>query len=233
MRSSIVTTFFIVSSLAAFTMGGCAADARHTDDEGDAPSTMQADALSKLGKSIVGDYKSAAVYPRFELKADGTYSWDTGIRCVRAPCPSGDIGTWKIYNGTAGRHYVNLVSTPAAEDRWYRIYDGPPVVLDGRFGTTGTFTKQGTTGTTCAAVRCAAGTKCDDSSGTAACVPLSKDFCNADADCKLVDDYCGGCNCLALASWATPPTCTDPVNCFVEPCMRKTVSCVSNHCVSH
>lgn len=84
----------------------------------------------------------------------------------------------------------------------------------------------------CALVRCAAGTTCQvQSDGSAACVGLSKDFCNTDADCKLVDNYCGGCECLALASWATPPTCSDPVNCFAQPCMNKTVACVNNQCV--
>lgn len=234
MRASIVTAVLALSSSLAFCLAiGCSADAQHSDAEGDAPGTVQADALSKLGKSIVGDYQSDAVYPRFSLAADGTYTWDTGIRCVKAPCPSGDAGKWTIYNGTAGRHYVNLVSKPAGEDRWFRIYDGPPVVLKGVFGTDGTFTKQGgTTGPSCATVRCAAGYTCQVSGGTVGCVALPKDFCNTDGDCKLVDDYCGGCNCLPLASWAAPPSCTTPVSCFVEPCRGKTVACESNHCVA-
>ncbi len=84
----------------------------------------------------------------------------------------------------------------------------------------------------CAVVRCAAGTTCQvQADGTAACVPMSKDFCNVAADCKLVDNYCGGCECLPLATWATPPSCTDPVSCFAQPCGGKTVACESNHCV--
>ncbi|MEO7092595.1 MAG: hypothetical protein ABI175_05040 [Polyangiales bacterium] len=274
MRSSIVTSL-LVATLASFvsvSVLGCAADAQHGDEEGsDAPSTVQADALSKLGKSIVGDYKSDAWYPRFSLAADRSYSWDTGIRCIKAPCPSGDAGTWTIYNGTAGSHYVNLVSKPAGQSRWFRIYDGPPVVLKGVFGTTGTFTKQGSTSyptcessktkceagmhcedtaivciTTpcaptapscvpdnkCATVRCAAGYKCEATGTTVGCVPLSKDYCDSDADCKIIDNYCGGCQCLPLANWATPPTCTDPVACFVQPCRGKTPACESNHCVA-
>ncbi len=227
MRSSILSALFVVSSLA---LAGCAADSQHANEDGDTPSTVQADALSKFGKTIVGSYQSAAVYPRFELKADGTYTWDTGIRCVRAPCPSGDAGTFTIYTGSSGSHYVNLVSKPAAADRWFRIFDGPPVVLKGVFGTDGTFTKESPI-TKCMTVRCAAGYVCQDDGTTAGCVPLSKDFCTVDADCKLVDDYCGGCNCLPLASWAAPPSCTTPVNCFAEPCMNKKVACVSNHCV--
>lgn len=84
----------------------------------------------------------------------------------------------------------------------------------------------------CAAVRCAAGTTCQaQADGTAQCVALAKDFCNADADCKLVDNYCGGCECLALATWADAPSCTDPVMCFAAPCGSKTVACVNNQCV--
>jgi hypothetical protein len=231
MRSSILAVL-LTSALSTLAIAGCSADAQHGAEDGDAPATLQADALSKLGKTIVGSYKSEAWYPRFELKADGTYSWDTGIRCVRAPCPSGDAGDWKIYRGASGSQYVNLVSKPAGEDRWFRIHSGPPVVLEGVWGTTGKFTKEGSAPISkCATVRCAAGFLCDDSSGTATCVALPKDYCVSDADCKLVDKYCGGCVCMALASWATPPTCTDPVNCFVAPCMTNKVACVSNQCV--
>jgi hypothetical protein len=189
--------------------------------------------LSTYASTLVGSYKGDAVYPRFQLNADYTYSWDTGIRCVTTPCPSGDVGTWALYVNGYGTHYINLVSKPAAQNRWYRVYDGTPVVLKGAFGTTGTFTKQGTLNTTCAVVRCAAGFKCDDSTGTAQCVALPKDYCVSAADCKLVDDYCGGCNCLPLATWAMPPSCTTPVSCFVAPCFNKTVSCVNNQCVAH
>lgn len=84
----------------------------------------------------------------------------------------------------------------------------------------------------CATVKCAAGYQCvANPDGTAGCQPLSKDFCNADADCKLVDNYCGGCECLALATWATPPSCTDPFACLVQPCGGKSVACVNNQCV--
>jgi hypothetical protein len=85
--------------------------------------------------------------------------------------------------------------------------------------------------TGCATVKCAAGYQCvENPDGTAGCQPLSKDYCVSDADCQLVDNYCGGCECLALATWASPPSCTDPVMCTVQPCGGKTATCVSNHC---
>jgi hypothetical protein len=42
--------------------------------------------------------------------------------------------------------------------------------------------------------------------------------CRANSDCRKVDNYCGGCNCLALGPGETGPRCDDPVNCFVSPC---------------
>jgi len=56
--------------------------------------------------------------------------------------------------------------------------------------------------------------------------------CKSNADCRLVDDYCGGCNCLALGPGESAPKCTDPVNCFVQPCMNKTAACVAGNCVA-
>ena len=64
-----------------------------------------------------------------------------------------------------------------------------------------------------------------------ACVPVPSE-CTSDADCHLEDNYCGGCNCLALASGETGPTCTDPVQCFAQPCgFGQTAACVGGQCV--
>jgi hypothetical protein len=85
----------------------------------------------------------------------------------------------------------------------------------------------------CAAVRCASGTHCVvNPDGTAACNPDSTtNACTTDADCKLADDYCGGCNCVAYST--TPPkTCADPVACFAQPCLNKVAACVSGACVA-
>lgn len=42
--------------------------------------------------------------------------------------------------------------------------------------------------------------------------------CRANSDCRKVDNYCGGCNCLALGPGEIGPRCRNPVNCFVSPC---------------
>jgi hypothetical protein len=54
--------------------------------------------------------------------------------------------------------------------------------------------------------------------------------CAADSECALVEDYCGGCNCLGLPHTAEPPACADPVACFANPCEGKTVACVDGTC---
>jgi hypothetical protein len=67
-----------------------------------------------------------------------------------------------------------------------------------------------------------------------ACVPTTTTAeCQSDADCYAADDYCGGCNCIALAIGETGPTCTDPVQCFAQPCAvtSQKPACVSGQCV--
>ena len=36
--------------------------------------------------------------------------------------------------------------------------------------------------------------------------------CRANSDCRKVDNYCGGCYCLALGPGETGPRCDNPVN---------------------
>lgn len=66
------------------------------------------------------------------------------------------------------------------------------------------------------------------------CVPdgSSDPECTTDADCRLEDNYCGGCDCLALSSNESGPTCTDPVQCFAQPCgFGQVAACVAGECV--
>jgi hypothetical protein len=77
---------------------------------------------------------------------------------------------------------------------------------------------------------CAANAAGTDASSDTSCIKGGS--CKSDADCRLVDDYCGGCNCLALAPGESAPKCTDPVACFVEPCLNKKAACVSGSCVA-
>jgi hypothetical protein len=84
----------------------------------------------------------------------------------------------------------------------------------------------------CTTVRCAAGSHCDIVSGRATCV-VDSAVCASSSDCRKEDNYCGGCNCLALGPGETGPTCTTPVACFAEPCAVTpgSATCVNGKCV--
>ena len=57
-------------------------------------------------------------------------------------------------------------------------------------------------------------------------------MCTQDSDCKLVDYYCDGCNCLALPTKTKPPKCNGTiVQCFVAPCLNKHAACTNGECV--
>jgi Domain of unknown function (DUF4832)/Domain of unknown function (DUF4874) len=75
-------------------------------------------------------------------------------------------------------------------------------------------------GDTCAD-RCPPGTRPFDGG----CVPISRQGCNWDLDCRAVDDYCGGCSCDAVGSTTPDPFCDNPVECFAEPCAGLAAYC--------
>ena len=57
--------------------------------------------------------------------------------------------------------------------------------------------------------------------------------CVTDADCRLVDDTCTGCDCRALAATAADPKCSGAgVQCLVEPCAGKKPACQAGQCAS-
>jgi hypothetical protein len=64
------------------------------------------------------------------------------------------------------------------------------------------------------------------------CVPAGA-ACTTAADCHLVSDYCGGCNCLALGKGEKQPQCaTETVQCLLDPCQLKTAACTGGHCTA-
>ena len=66
-----------------------------------------------------------------------------------------------------------------------------------------------------------------------ACQPPSTWACASDADCRLLDDYCTGCDCRALGPGGTLATCTGPgVDCFVAACFNKVPRCLQGQCVA-
>jgi hypothetical protein len=109
------------------------------------------------------------------------------------------------------------------------------------------------TGVACGRVTCAPGLVCCNAScGTCvqpgmACIQVACDpppprpdaavatdagSCRSDADCRLFDDYCTGCDCRALSRTDPDPRCSGPgVRCFAPPCMNKVAACEAGRCV--
>jgi hypothetical protein len=57
--------------------------------------------------------------------------------------------------------------------------------------------------------------------------------CSTSADCRLVDDYCTGCDCRALSKSEPDPKCSGtPVNCLIAPCQNHTAACRAGRCVA-
>lgn len=101
-------------------------------------------------------------------------------------------------------------------------------------------------GITCGTKVCGAGQYCCNASCSmcapmgAACIQIAcsttggagNTQCAGDADCRLFDDYCGGCTCRALPKAAPDPTCSGTtVSCLTAPCMNNRATCTSGQCV--
>jgi len=55
--------------------------------------------------------------------------------------------------------------------------------------------------------------------------------CRRDEDCKLLSDYCDGCNCRAVRTNQQLPHCSGrTVQCFADPCLQKKAACVNKRC---
>jgi hypothetical protein len=56
--------------------------------------------------------------------------------------------------------------------------------------------------------------------------------CRSDADCRLFADYCTGCDCRALSTKESDPTCPGPsaVRCLADPCATLTAVCINGSC---
>jgi len=87
---------------------------------------------------------------------------------------------------------------------------------------------------TCATVLCAPDTRCVETPTGPSCQPIPPPGgCNVDADCRLYDQYCPSnpCGCEVLGFNQRPATCSNPVQCFRQPCQGRTAACVNHACV--
>ena len=56
-------------------------------------------------------------------------------------------------------------------------------------------------------------------------------LCQTDADCRAVADYCTGCDCRALSTRESLPTCSGPgVRCLADPCANLQAVCLHGSC---
>ncbi len=77
-----------------------------------------------------GDYTRTSAVGRLvslALAADGSYEADTGVRCIRAPCPAGETGRWDAF-GTV----LRLVPAGGGRSDFYRVRESATeIVLEG------------------------------------------------------------------------------------------------------
>ncbi len=143
--SKLLSLSVLSSLFVAFALAGCGgADAEPSSDT--ATDTTENEAVSQealsgsqVAKKLVGSWQGAtSEYPRVELGAKGDYTLDTGVRCITAPCPSGEQGEWGLYRGVSGRYYVALFADDGGSS-WYKVtlVSGKPTQLTGAFGTKG------------------------------------------------------------------------------------------------
>lgn len=155
-------------------------------------------------------------------KATGGYEASIDEITLSAEGPTLSVTTSLV---SPGRDCVvtQVLSRPAVLVRFQRP---DPVPADVRFFSSDTERACGSADP-CAAARCGAGTRCVAKDGVASCEP---EACKTDADCALVDDYCGGCTCRALPRGTTLPRCANTVQCFRQPCSGFKATCRAGAC---
>ena len=204
-----LAALFALCSLSTIAFTGCAAEDATSDDQ----SASEGDELKK--KNPCATVKCAS----------GTHCEAEQVQCIKAPCPpiaacvkDDPCATVKCASGThCESHDVQCKKAPS-----------PPVA-------------ECVPNDPCMTVKCAAGTHCESHQVeciTAPCPPIAGCYpdaaqCKMDSDCKVVDNYCGGCSCDALPAIKLPTTCSNPVMCFVQPCLNRTAACDNGVCVVH
>jgi hypothetical protein len=118
MIASRLASLFFVCTLATGALAGCAAEADSAAPQGDVESEDDLSVAALAGRYAAEGGARAPTFLSLELRADKTFyaDVDSGIRCVRAPCPSGGA-IWGTY--TAGTKYLTLRADAGAEPSEY------------------------------------------------------------------------------------------------------------------
>jgi hypothetical protein len=247
MQFRFVTTLLAVSAIA---YAGCAA---HTDQvEGSAETN---EALKFHAPELVGAYTLATGFTgdftHLVLKSDGSFFNETDIECITVPCNNPrQHGKWSStqFSPTQGLGSLTLSPVGAAKMHYVVSLAGDHRSMKLTHSTTESASLYNRVGTFCDMATDCAGqpvpamrmmcrvgdtmqTVCvqESHSCVAKCAP--KPECTVDADCRLVDDYCTGCDCRSLSSSTPDPVCAGPgVRCLREPCGGRTATCDAGKC---
>jgi len=229
-------SILVVASLVA--LAACATQTGEDAESSERSQTTEEGlGTSAIAKKLVGDWETkTSRYPTLTLSADGTYSRDTGIRCITTPCPSGDAGTWRLYRSLFGNAFVRLLPTGAANDDWYQVKISSKdeiTALHGVWGTQGDFVRPAKTDP-CAVVRCASGTTCQVVGGGAQCVPTyptcATTLCAAPKVCKDVPIVCVKAPCPPTAPSCDYACPADGwINCMPGPGGPKNPACAGEY----
>ncbi len=121
---SIFAASFLVASVSAFALSGCAAQAvDQADDEGEAE--VAGEALSKYGQQLVGAFATGAKASSFDhvvFHADGTFFADEIVQCFAPPCdPIRTEGKFKATQ-KKGQWWGTLTLKSKGATRWFYTY---------------------------------------------------------------------------------------------------------------
>jgi hypothetical protein len=175
MKLSMLKLVLASLAVSAFTLAGCAADTSEpgADGEDSEDVGVSQDELSSRAQQFVGAYSWRAGdsgdfvdFQQLTLKSSGAYTAkvDSGlvnpaVRCIAFPCTLPESGVWSVVK-SGGQLKIKVNPTGPAPSRSYYASIQPlsRTLTLKRFGqTTSLFSDT----SSCANVRCAAGTHCE------------------------------------------------------------------------
>lgn len=204
-------------SIVSFAAVGCAAD---TNEDTDGDVAAEGDEITAAGRALIGSYKDdSGSFRTLVLTAEAvgqankfSADVDTGIRCVRAPCPSAEHieGTF-----TAGSKTITLKSTTASQHSkhllgtYNYLVQGSKLSLI-RKNFSQSLAKEGCAGLPDASA-CSANPACQPKFGPSACSPDGR-ICTADMAYKgCFDKNPPAVACMSSASCAGDEFCTTEI----------------------